>query len=80
MGRGVLTAAQFAGGVAGVVFSEAFGSGCAMLVNYVVTVPGPRAWVAFGAEFAISFVLMAMVLGRRIPSASRFTPLWPAFW
>jgi aquaporin Z len=48
-------------------------------VNYIVTIPGPRGpWVAFGAEFAISFLLVAIVLNvsnsRRM---TRYTP-WVA--
>ena len=48
-------------------------------VNYVVTVPGPQGpWVAFGAEFAISFLLIAIILNvsnsRRM---TRYTP-WVA--
>src|SRR5712691_9910043 len=57
-------AAQFAGGVAGVVVSSwIIGAPLAdSSVNYVVTVPGPRGpWIAFGAEFAISFLLVAVV-------------------
>jgi hypothetical protein len=48
-------------------------------VNYVVTVPGPQGpLVAFGAEFAISFLLIAIILNvsnsRRL---TRYTP-WVA--
>jgi aquaporin Z len=73
--------AQFAGGLAGVVLSlliigHAVGDPS---VNYVATVPGPQGpWVAFAAEFAISFLLIAIILNvsnsRRM---TRFTP-WVA--
>src|SRR5882724_7775573 len=57
--------AQFTGGFAGVVLSERI-IGAPLrhsAVNYVVTVPGPHGpWVAFAAEFAISFLLVAIVL------------------
>lgn len=71
-------AAQFAGGLAGVVLSlwvigPALGH---TSVNYVATVPGPAGTgPAFWAEFAISFLLIAIVLevsnSRRV---ARFTP------
>jgi aquaporin Z len=72
---------QFAGGVSGVVLSS-FLVGPRLAdpsVNYIVTIPGPRGpWVAFGAEFAISFLLVAIVLNvsnsRRM---TRYTP-WVA--
>jgi aquaporin Z len=74
-------AAQFAGGIAGVVLSRGvIGRPVAhAAINYVVTVPGPYGpWVAFGAEFAISFLLVGIILNvsnsRRL---SRFTP-WVA--
>lgn len=58
-------AAQFAGATAGVALSWLFLGGALKdaAVNFVVTVPGP--WgtqAAFAAEFAISFLLMTMVL------------------
>src|SRR5258706_12055339 len=56
--------AQFAGGAAGVVLSRwIIGSALGdPSVNYVVTLPGPQGpWVAFGAEFAISFLLVTIV-------------------
>jgi aquaporin Z len=67
---------QFAGGVAGVLLSSwIFGPRLAR-VQYVATVPGPGGpWVAFAAEFTISFLLITIVLhvsnSRRF---SRFTP------
>ena len=73
--------AQFAGGFAGVALSSwIIGSSVGDApVNYVVTVPGPGGpWVAFCAEFAISFLLVAIILtianSRR---TTRFTP-WVA--
>jgi aquaporin Z len=71
--------AQFAGGVGG-VFVSALLLGSVLAdpsVNYVVTVPGPTGvWIAFSAEFAISFLLMMTVLvvsGH--PRWSRYTGL-----
>jgi aquaporin Z len=73
--------AQFAGGVAGVVFSGwvlrlplAHAS-----IQYAVTVPGPPGpWVAFGAEFTISFLLVAIILNvSNSRRTTRFTP-WVA--
>jgi aquaporin Z len=58
-------AAQFAGGVVGVlVASLAFGELLAdRATNYAATLPGPRGvGVAFGAELLITFVLMSVVL------------------
>ena len=73
--------AQFAGGLAGVALSSLM-IGPPLddpTVNYVVTVPGPQGpWLAFAAEFAISFLLIAIVLNvsnsRRL---TRYTP-WVA--
>jgi MIP family channel proteins len=59
-------AAQFAGGLAGVVAARIWlGAPVAdPAVHYAVTVPGPAGpLVAFGAEIAMSFVLMLVVLG-----------------
>jgi len=72
-------AAQFAGGVAGVVVSGWILGPALPRINYVVTIPGPRGeWVAFVAEFTISFLLVAVILNvsnsRRL---TRFTP-WVA--
>jgi len=73
--------AQFAGGLAGVVLSgRIIGPPLAHAsVKYVVTVPGPHGpWAAFGAEFAISFLLVAIVLNvSNSRRTSRFTP-WVA--
>jgi aquaporin Z len=58
--------AQFVGGLAGVVLSSfLIGPPVAdPCVNYAVTIPGPQGpWVAFGAEFAISFLLITIILG-----------------
>ena len=71
---------QFLGGIAGVL-AASFLVGPALQdtsVNYAVTVPGPRgSLVAFIAEFAISMLMMSMVLwvsnSRRL---SRHTPLF----
>jgi aquaporin Z len=71
--------AQFAGGVAGVLLS-AWVLGPALAgVQFVATVPGAGGpWVAFAAEFTISFLLISIVLNvsnsRRF---SRYTP-WVA--
>lgn len=72
--------AQFAGGVGGVglaslIIGQAIGHPA---VNYAVTMPGPGGqWVAFGAEFLISFFMMAAVLGAsNSKSVARFTPLF----
>ncbi|HEV3467693.1 MAG TPA: aquaporin [Pyrinomonadaceae bacterium] len=59
------TAAQFAGGVAGVLFASALlgAAVAAPEVNYAVTKPGAYGvGVAFAAEAVISFVLMTVVL------------------
>lgn len=71
---------QFLGGIAGVLVANSL-IGSALqhsAVNYAVTIPGPRGpWVAFIAEFAISMLMMSMVLwvsnSRRL---SRYTPLF----
>jgi aquaporin Z len=72
-------AAQFAGGVAGVLVSTWILGAALRRIQFVTTVPGPGGpWVAFAAEFAISFLLVAIVLtvsnSRRL---TRFTP-WVA--
>jgi aquaporin Z len=69
--------AQTLGGTLGVIAVAAV-LGSAFIdppVSYAVTVPGPRGIViAFGAEAAISFGLMATVLGfSAAPRLSRFT-------
>jgi aquaporin Z len=73
--------AQFAGGFAGVALSSwIIGPSVGDApVNYVVTVPGPRGpWVAFCAEFAISFLLVAIILNiANSRRTTRFTP-WVA--
>ena len=74
-------AAQFVGGAAGVLLSSLLIGpplACSS-INYVVTTPGPWGpWSAFAAEFAISFLLVAIILNvsnsRRL---ARFTP-WVA--
>ena len=58
-------AAQFAGGYAGVLLSRLLMGTpfSAPPVEYIVTVPGPDGTAAaFGAEFAISFVMMFTIL------------------
>ncbi len=72
--------AQFAGGVCGVLivtawFNEAFTS---PPVSYIATVPGAAGvGIAFAAEFAISALLMAVVLRvSNSPRHARFTGLW----
>jgi aquaporin Z len=73
--------AQFAGGFAGVALSSwIIGPSVGDApVNYVVTVPGPGgSWVAFCAEFAISFLLVAIILNvANSRRTTRFTP-WVA--
>jgi aquaporin Z len=69
--------AQFIGGAAGVAICR-FAAGSFIThpsVNHVVTIPGPygvaTAWLA---EFAISFLLMATILGlNRYPSLAKRT-------
>jgi aquaporin Z len=68
--------AQFAGGAAGVLLSGMVLGPALARVQFVATVPGPEGpWVAFAAEFAISFLLVSVVLNtsnsRRL---TRFTP------
>jgi aquaporin Z len=70
---------QFAGGAAGVLVSAQVLGPALARVQFVATVPGPSGpWVAFAAEFTISFLLISTVLNvsnsRRF---SRFTP-WVA--
>ena len=70
---------HFAGGIAGVALAtlligDALGHPS---VNYAVTMPGPKGpWVAFGAEFLISFLMIMTVLtfsnSKRL---TRWTPL-----
>jgi len=71
--------AQFGGGIAGVgVASLAIGAALGHpAVNYAATMPGPSGpWVAFGAEFVISFLMITTVLtfsnSRRL---TRWTPV-----
>jgi aquaporin Z len=68
--------AHFLGGTAGVVLSRLlFGRGVAD-VNYVATLPGPQGeWAAFAAEFAISFLLVSIVL--RVANSRRWTRATP---
>jgi aquaporin Z len=58
-------AAQFAGGVAGILLTASVLDPLLAdpTVNYIVTVPGSRGvWTAFFAELGISFLLMLVVL------------------
>ena len=67
---------QFAGGVAGVLFSAWIVGPRLERVQYVATVPGPGGpWVAFAAEFTISFLLIAIVLN--VSNSRRFTRYTP---
>lgn len=74
-------AAQFAGGLAGVVLSALL-LGPAIAdpsVGYVATVPGPGGpGLAFAAEVAISFLLMLTVLSVSNSSAATWTGLCAA--
>jgi aquaporin Z len=75
-------AAQFAGGVLGVIVAALTLRGVIAhpSVNYAVTVPGPQgAAVAFAAEVLISFLLMSVIL--RVSNharLARFTPFFSA--
>lgn len=71
--------AQFAGGTLGVLLvRSALGAAFAQPpVAHVATTPTQGALIAFGAEFAISFLMMTMVL--RVSSSERYmryTGLW----
>src|SRR5438552_4105452 len=69
--------AQFVGGLAGVVVAAGVLGGriAHPAVNYVVTTPGPAGTVvAFVAELAITFLLMAVVLAvSNTPPIARWT-------
>lgn len=70
---------QFLGGIGGVMTANAL-LGVPLshaAVDYAVTAPGPGGpWVAFGAETAISMLMMWTVLNfSNSPRLSRFTPL-----
>ncbi len=73
-------AAQFAGGLAGVLISALLLGGLIRdpAVNFAVTVPGPAgAGTAFLAEMGISFLLMMMVLiSTNTPGVARYTGLF----
>ncbi len=71
---------QFIGGIAGVLLASAL-LGPALedsAVNYVATTPGPGGpWVAFAAEFIISWIMMSAVLWTSNSAKfSRFTPIF----
>ena len=64
--------AQFAGAVAGVLLSALALGAALSRVQFVATVPGADGpWVAFGAEFTISFLLVSIVLN--VSNSRRFT-------
>lgn len=70
--------AQFAGGVAGVALVAVITGGALAdpHVHYVATLPGPAgAGVAFAAEFAISFLMLTVVL--RLTASERHQSLTP---
>src|SRR6516225_1266372 len=71
--------AQFAGGIAGVgVASLLIGAALGHpAVHYAATMPGSSGpWVAFGAEFVISFLMIAAVLTfSNSKSLARWTPV-----
>lgn len=71
--------AQFAGSVGGVGLAALLIGGAIghPSVNYAVTVPGPKGhWVAFVAEFLISFLMITAVLTfSNSKRFSRWTPL-----
>jgi len=73
-------AAQFVGGVMGVLFSFVALGGAVShpAVRYAATLPGIRGpWVAFVAEIAITFLLMSVVLNAsNSVRFSRFTGLF----
>ena len=72
--------AQFAGGVAGVVFSAALWGGRVsdQNIRYAATLPGPRGpGIAFVAELIISFLLMTVVLNAS--NSPRWTRLTGVF-
>lgn len=73
-------AAQFIGGTLGVLLVKALcqSAFAEAPVSYVVTIPGPQGtWLAFAAEFAISAVLMGMVLKvSNSPNYAKFTGLF----
>ena len=68
--------AQFAGGLAGVLLSAWILGPALARVQYVATIPGTDGpWVAFSAEFAISFLLISIVLN--VSNSRRFTRFTP---
>ena len=68
--------AQFAGGLAGVLLSSLLIGPPLERVQFVATLPGPGGpWVAFVAEFAISFLLVIVILN--VSNSRRLTRLTP---
>jgi aquaporin Z len=72
--------AQFLGGIAGVFMATAFLREAVAhpAVNYVATRPGDAgAFIAFAAEFGISFILMSVVLrASNTAWLARYTPMF----
>jgi aquaporin Z len=78
-------AAQFAGGMLGVLMVVGLAAGLMAhpSVNYVATVPGPAgARAAFIAEAAISFllVMLVLVITNRSPAVARWTGVVAGFF
>ena len=68
--------AQFAGGITGVAVSSMLLGPALARVQFVSTVPGNGGpWVAFAAEFTISFLLVSIVLN--VSNSRRFTRFTP---
>jgi aquaporin Z len=72
--------AQLMGGIAGVVLAgRLIGTRIGHpAVRYAITTPGPQGdWIAFGAEFLISFLMMTTVLNvSNTKRTARFTPFF----
>ncbi len=71
-------AAQFLGGLAGVVLAATLLGPVLShpMVRYVVTAPGPSVTLAFLAEAAMTFVMMTMVLNLTAGAHERLTGLF----
>jgi aquaporin Z len=70
------TIAQFAGGAAGVLLAASVLGPVLARIQFVATVPGPGGpWLAFAAEFTISFLLISVVV--RVSNSRRFTRFTP---
>jgi aquaporin Z len=69
-------AAQVVGGAAGVAIARTVIGPAVADVNYVATIPGPGgSWLAFLAEFAISCLMLSVVL--RVANSRRWTKATP---